>query len=566
MILVLFTFVGCNNETANTGEEDSSETENENSGESGDAFKFGMSIKDPSALLSMFLGGDAGIDIKDVYIDMTANESADLVYALGAKLFGEAHNVKLFAGKDIILSAPTLLDKNYGISYEALMSMYYDMMNRVTAGSGASLNIQELAEPSIRLVEKYSEMLLTELKTNAGLTVHRPAGAKYVQISGKMTTDDLATIIVNIVEELCKDDDFFTILKATSGTTKAEFLAGKPPKAELLSGLKQELKPLGFEADVNLTVDDEMGITKADIKASFLIREKAQFELKFDIAAKYFELYLKPAEDSEIRFKFDNGNVLGEFNMTNNYESVQPGFYEEQRRESMNGKLELKDNKLAFDYETKEEYYYKSLSNSYDNTTRESMTIDLDASWSEDGIKFSFEQKSLDYDSDYGKEEESAISAEGELKITDNAITLTFEYADVSIEAKIKIDGEEVKGTLMMNGQKMGEIIMEKKVSGSKTTITIKSIDVGGAKIDLADAGISFYINTAAKMPTAPEYTSIENFTEEDFEAIAEKFMTDNADLIEKLSELFGGMGMIGGAQAEARPLEMTPSGSVAIG
>lgn len=554
MIFVLFALAGCNNETASTGEEDESETEKENEGEeTGDAFKFGMSIKDPSALLAMILGGEANIDIKNVYIDVTTNESAELVYALGAKLFGKSHNVKLFAGEDIVLSAPTLLDKNYGISYEALMALYTDMIGNASAGS-ASVNmkdLQALEEPAARLVEKYSEMLLTELRTNAGLTIHRPSGAKYVQISGKMNTDNLATIIVNVIEELCKDEDFFTILKATSGTTKAEFLAGKPPKAELLSGLKQELKPLEFEADVNLTVDDEKGVTKADIKASFLIREKAQLELKFDVGAKYFELYVKPAKDSEMRIKYDNGNVLGEFNMTNNYESIQPGFYEEQRNESINGKLEIKDNKLTFDYETKDEYYYKSLSYSYANTTRESSKIDLDASWSDNGIEFSFTKKDSEYDSSYGKEEEKIISAEGEFKVSDTGMVMSFEYDDtntqpISMEMKIAINGEEVKGTLTMNGQKMGEVIMEKKVSGSKTTITIKSIDMGGAKIDVADAGISFYVNTAAAMPKVPEYTSVENFDADDFEAIAEKFMVDNAELIEKLSGLFGAFG--GGA------------------
>lgn len=550
MILVLFTLAGCNNETASTSEDDESETEKEVSEESGDAVKLGMSIKDPSALLSMLMGGEADVDIKDIYVDMTANESSELVYALGAKLFGKSHSVKLFAGKDIILSAPTLLDKSYGISSEAFLAMFSDMMNKVTApgaNSPANVNVQELAEPALRMAEKYSEMLLTELRTNAGLTVHRPAGAKYVQISGKMTTDNLATVFVNFIEELCKDEDFFTILKAVNGMTKEQFLQGKPPKAELLSGLKQELKPLAFEADVNLTVDDEQGITKADIKAGFMIREKAEFELKFDIGAKYFELYLKPAEDSEIRFKFDNGNVLGEFDMTNNYESVQPGFYEEQRRESMNGKLELKDNKLAFDYETKEEYYYKSLSNSFDNTTRESEKIDLEATWSDSGVKFSFTKKDSEYDSSYGKEEENILSAKGEFKISDTGMVMSFEYDDestqpISIEMRISI-GDEIKGTITTNGQKMGEVILEKKVSGSKTTITLKSIDMGGAKLDLADAGISFYINTAAAMPKAPEYTSIENFTEEDFEAIGEKFMKDNAELIEKLSGMFGGMG-----------------------
>jgi len=550
MILVLFTLAGCNNETASTSEDDESETEKEVSEESGDAVKLGMSIKDPSALLSMLMGGEADLDIKDIYVDMTANESSELVYALGAKLFGKSHSVKLFAGKDIILSAPTLLDKSYGISYEAFLAMFSDMMNKVTApgANSGSVNVQELAEPALRMVEKYSEMLLTELRTNAGLTVHRPAGAKYVQISGKMTTDNLATILVNFIEELCKDEDFFTILKAVRGMTKEQFLQGKPSKDALLSGLKQELKPLAFEADVNLTVDDEQGITKADIKAGFMIREKAELELKFDLGAKSFDFYFKPAEDSVIRFKFDNGDLNAEFSMTNKTEMVHPGFYDESRSESKYASIIIKDKKLTFAFEDKEETNFKShATNGGSNTTRESMRIDAEATWSDSGVKFSFTKKDSEYDSSYGKEEENILSAKGEFKISDTGMVMSFEYDDestqpISMEMRISI-GDEIKGTITANGQKMGEVILEKKVSGSKTTITLKSIDMGGAKLDLADAGISFYINTAAAMPKAPEYTSIENFTEEDFEAIGEKFMKDNAELIEKLSGMFGGMG-----------------------
>ena len=126
------------------------------------------------------------------------------------------------------------------------------------------------------------------------------------------------------------------------------------------------------------------------------------------------------------------------------------------------------------------------------------------------------------------------------LTFSDTEINLKIVAAESEIVLNVKTEGENVTGTLTMDGQEMGKVTFIKKVEGTKTTLTLGTLTMDAVTIDFTSAGISFFMDTDADLPTAPEsYTDITTLTEDELNGILDKFMTDNAELIEWLGNLF---------------------------
>lgn len=475
-LAMLFCLAACNNvEIKNNEEEDKDEVLTLPS------VKVGMAIKDPGALLALFQGSNPGLDIKDLYLEMGTDDKAGLL-SLGATLDSKNYNVNLFLGEALVLSAPELLDKNYGASMTDLLSWYESMMSQLFApsagavGSNSALGIMEQidTEKAGKLLDKYYELLISELKAANGISTSTEDGKTV--LTGTLNGDAFATICVNIIETLFSDDDFFSLLADASGMSasevKQQLTADKPSKDELLEQAKDAFSQSNLALTVNkIALDSDNLPVAVDLKLSVISGgESGTIAFAYDLEA----LTLSFSVDApSTKASLTIGN--GKFDMRSNSDGESNCVHFETSDSSFSGYVEQNGTKVA------------EVSLSYTDT-------------------------------------------ELNFKMSSNG-------SEIGINAKISDTTAE--GTMTMDGAEMAKVLFDRKVEGSLETLTLKSITAQGQSVDFSEAGISFYTDSDYDMPEAPEYTDITTLDEDDLEAIGQAFLEDNADLL----ELFSGMG-----------------------
>lgn len=460
--------------------------------------KVGMSVADLDALLQPLLNGDAGTDVEDLYIEMGASDTSVLL-ALGAKLLGENIDANLFIGEDIVLSAPALLDKNYGISMENLMALAENMVG--SAGAAAPAIDPEVI---IELVGKYCGLLIDGIKNAEGITATEEDGG--VVITGTLDSDAIAVIVIDIFEAACADDDFFELMGIMQGVDpdefKQAFLQSKPSKDELLTQMKAMLAayevevqienlclaaniPVIADLTVSLNQDVEGGNRPAVIDVAYdLINMTCDFSF-LDEGTEIFGLVMG---DGEMEMVVNMGDV----NMEAKISVTDTG---------MTGYVKQNGVELAsFSFAITENGFRASMT-----SNGETMSV--------------------------------------ELAVTDSSITLSLNMRGSVMEIKAEVTENTAEGTLTMDGQEMGKIVFVKKVEGSKISYTLTTLSVQGTEIDFSEGGLSFYIDTNAEISAAPDYIDITTLDNDELQAVLDKFMTDNADLVEMISGLFGSMG-----------------------
>lgn len=436
----------------------------------------GLSVADVNALVNILAGGESGMDlsgIKNVYIQTGASQTSGF-FGLGANLNNKQYDVNLFMkdlGEAYILSAPALVDKNYGFTMEGLMAMMEEMTGAAGAPVGAMGGIDP--ELAVKVLGRYYEMLLSEIKKANGITVDGTT------INGELNAAAAATIVSNLINAVKNDDEVIGMLASTSGLTvdefKAEVLEGLPAQADLeylfsayelkiqFTNLKFDEKNVPRSGKIYASVNQEVETEEVRL---------AEISVDFDFAAGKFNAFVKDEGKEMIGLDVADGKLSARFDM-----------------DGATGKLEMEVTESA-----------------------------VKAFMEMDGQKV-FELN---------------------LTFSDTEINLKIVAAESEIVLNVKTEGENVTGTLTMDGQEMGKVTFIKKVEGTKTTLTLGTLTMDAVTIDFAAAGISFFMDTDAELPTAPEsYTDITTLTEDELNGILDKFMTDNAELIEWLSELF---------------------------
>ena len=572
MLMVMFCLAGCGEEPAaedDGDDEGSSEGSGNNGGNGGngglgslgDIFNlendiaFGIEVKDTEALLAL-MGADA-IDIDSLKLDLYAGKGGEKVVALAAKLFEENHDIKIFGGDNSVAISSTLLDKAYGVSdLSAFMSKLSSQLvpDGSVAGTVASINVEKLT----KFAEKYYNFIINELKNNAGLTV-RDEGSVTV-ISGKLTTDAIATVVTNTLYELKDDSDFYSLF----GISKEDFTSGMPSKADMLAQLKSILSEMPISITINsLKVDSKNTLKAFDIKVenseAMMGIPAMNASVSYDVDAKTGKLELTWGEEyikasiapqkinvdadftiidenyygtstTAVKIKL-NGNADG---VTLDASVTQKGEYpswDEVENSQMTCRAELDKSHLKFAFETKEEHTYDG------ETVKSSDKVDINATFSESGADASIKYTTAYSDTEYNDSYSETVEITAKLTITDNSIKLELSGEGESIVAEIKDSGSEIVGSVSMNGTEMGNIKLGKKVEGTKTTYTLKSFTANGVTTDFSDIGISVYFDTNATLPTLSGYTVIDDMTTDELQAIVNGIITRNETLFEKLED-----------------------------
>ncbi len=588
MLMVMFCFIGCGEDTTANDDPEYSKAEEKNPGSStaaGENIAVGFEIKDINSLLALFGVTDESLDIENIKLDLTANKNGNFVYALGAKLFGEEENLKLFGGENLVI-ASTLLDKAYGIDdvtafASKLIELVYDYdvdlnkpatryegdSNQATTATGQSLLLKLLTSPKFKtFAEKYYNKLIVELKTNGGLSVSEANGI--TTLSGKLSTDAMATIIVNIVEELCADADFYEI----TGIDKSDFLEGKPEKSVLLSQFKQGLSEFGIDVTVTkLAIDAENAIKSFDVTVkttepigNYTIKIALDVDTKTfsidlsDGQGNYIKASLSPDKitadiNSDITDTEGDGSVFttttkGKLNIDENGVFVDFDFTDINDYSYWDGikeycktvctlDCELTASKLTFKYEMQDD---RKVTGDENYSVSDGEIIELNATYSDKGGEAAFKVSEISTDTRYPEYDYSDVEEwNAKLTIGDTETKLEITAEEQTMVITLTDSESTLTGTLDVDGEELGNIKLGKKTEGSKTTYTLNSISAEGETVDFSGVGISFYIDTNAKMESAPSYTSIDNMTAEELSEILEGIENNNRDLFEKLDNLF---------------------------
>lgn len=451
-------------------------------------FSVGVSIADVDALVALLRGQDPGLDIENVYFEIGASGDRGLI-SLGAKLLGEQHDAKLFLSKnDVVLSAPTLLDQNYGTTMENLMAMMGSMggsflpMNRYAGSATSVAGILTSLNPEVlaNLLGKYYNMLISELKKSGDVEVTSEGGKSV--INGTLSADAMATIFVELLEELCKDDEFFELVGPLTGTTaeefKENFLSEKPDKDTLLAMFKEAWN----QYQVSLKIKD-------------------------------------------LKLTADNIPVAGDLYLSANMNTQ--------------GSDRLLSASLAFDIDKG----FLNLSVVYMDTEMIGLDIGdgkLDARVNIEGTNAHLTMEATDNSLKGSLEVNGEKVIELEMTVSDTELNARLVAQGTEFVLNVQITESEITGTLTVDGTQMGKATFEKKVKGSKTTLTLKTLELPNVSMDFSEVGLCFYIDTNPSIPAAPTYTDVSTLSQEELQDILQRFMTDNADLVEWISSLGG--------------------------
>lgn len=468
--------------------------------------KVGMSVADLDALLQPLLNGDAGTDVEDLYIEMGASDT-NVLLALGAKMLGENIDANLFIGDGLVFSAPALLDKNYGVKAEDMADFVEGFMHGFMEGvTGTVMPTMPSIDPqaAMDLVTKYYTMLIDGIKNAEGITATEEDGG--VVITGTLDSDAIAVIVIDILEAVCADDDFFELMGTMQGVDpdefKQAFLQNKPSKEDLLTQMKAMLAayevevqienlclatniPVIADLTVSLNQDVEGGNRPAVIDVAY---DLINMTCDFSFLDEGTEIFALTMGDGVMEMVVNMGDVNMEAKISVT-DTGMTGYVKQ------NG-VEL----VSFSFAITENGFRASVT-----SNGETMSV--------------------------------------ELAVTDSSITLSLNMRGSVMEIKAEVTENTAEGTLTMDGQEMGKIVFVKKVEGSKISYTLTTLSVQGTEIDFSEGGLSFYIDTNAEISAAPDYIDITTLDNDELQAVLEKFATDNADLVEMISGLFGSMG-----------------------
>ena len=475
-LAVIFCLAACSssNQPETTGKPDSDDPQNPLDVLSN--VSMGMSIADVDALISLLGRGDPGLDIENAYFEIGTSDTGALV-SLGAKLLDEQHDAKLFLGDAIVLSAPSLLDQNYGLTVNELMAMLGNsavLPKWITAAS-AGLNPEVL----VNMLSKYYNMLVSELKKSGDVEVTSEGGLSV--INGTLSSDTIAVIYVELIEELCKDDDFFALMALIEGTTadefKESFLSDKPDKDTLLTQAKHQFGQFQISVKIkNLKLTAENIPVAGDLCVSLNQdtqggNRPADISLVFDTEKGTLNVSCKDEGTERIGLDIGNGKL--------------------------DARIDIDD-------------------------TNAHLTIEV----TDTAVKGSLEMN-------------GEKVGELEMTVSETELNVKLIANGSEIILNIKTTDSAVTGTLTVDGEEMGKVAFDKKVEGSKTTLTLKTLEISNASFDFSEVGLCFYIDTNASIPAAPTYTDVSKMSEDELQAVLEKFVTDNEDLVTWISGLF---------------------------
>jgi len=477
LLMIFGVLAGC-------GSDDKKDDKNNGNttGGKSDGVLMGISIGNPGELVKLFTGTNPIEDIKDIYLEMAANENSEIICALGAKLFGDKYALKLFSGENVVISAPGLTNKNYGFTMEELMAL---MMGE-TAGPGVDSSVGSAATMAptmmmdlLPVLAEYADDLLEELKTNAGLTVTENGGK--TNIKGTITSDALAVVFTNLFLELCADDDFMAIMSGISGMTIEDMRKDLPEKDAMIAEFKSIFAAAQFSADVDLTLDNANDELKALDVAINLAADGIKFEVAFDVEKETFSFAASQGNKQLASITYADGK--------------------------MDLIMEMDGSKIEMAFSASE----TNISGSVKVNGAEQVRLNVDIK--DDGFDFLLSYK-------------------------ENRNTQEFRLT-------AKESGSDVTLTLYINAVETAKISFTKKVSGTKTTFTLKTVAAGGASMDLSAAKISFYIDTDYTLEKAPAFESLAGKSEAELQQILQQIAMDNQKLIEKLVALFSSSPMM---------------------
>jgi len=545
LVMVLGVFAGCspakkdNEGTTNPSEGVNGEgSTGEGGGNAVGAYKFGLNIANPIKLISLFVGSEPTgevPDIENVYFEaLTDIDAQKSLATFGANLFDKDYALNVFGNANsVVISAPALHGTNYGMSYEELMTLYSGLllgmggmiapdmapdMDTAVSGSGM-VNITTLlpllaenSETLGKMVDKYVELLITEIKANAQVT--EAADGSNTKTTYTLNADSLGMITANVLDAFFTDTEAVALLKKL-GVDTDEIVSTKPSKAELQETYKQMFVQLGSPVlTVALTTDAAKALVAID--ADLVVNQAAILTLDYDKATGTFSAVLDddPSNNNKttITGKVENGTTA--------IEIIDIASFGDGITYTDTTNISFGETGFSF----------KTVSSSTDGMTT---TLDISLTIAETSVDFRA------YQSSKNPEEYAAYDFESEIKAS-----LT--WSDTGFTIKLNIEGTEtvvtvsdkdgkVEGKLTMDGEEMGNILFDKSVDGSKTTYTLKSLTYGDVSIDFSDVGLSFYYETGISVPDAPtNYTNLAELDEDALQGILTEIMEDNEELISK--------------------------------
>ena len=598
MLFVLFSFAGCNPAPAETDEEDNEDEIEEIAGNFVDGSLIGFSISDPATLIKMFTGDDSEIDIKDIYVQAGADaEGKYSVFTLGAKLFGETYKADMFLGENIVIDAPKILDKAYGIGAAELVALLENLYKTsipvqstssatvarpmstgaIVMNNGGSFStdydtpaaapdsavgspawITMLLSPDninlvVSLIENHYGTFVDSLAASGGLT--KSETDTTVNYKGSLDENNISVIIADAFERLLADDDFFALLSQLGAPSKDELLKDKPSRNDMIAAIKNKLEPFNINVGFDMTFDKETLLPLAS-GTNFSMNPGSPMTgtIRFDLESAMIDISVKLDDKNYVDIELENGNMKYDVSFfMASVEDTPDITY--QFSTGMKMYYELSDKGVLMHYSMTSDHDQKAPSFSYSYNSEKSMDFSLTKT--DTGLSLYANMTAKAEDSD-GNNQKVETIYKGSLDILDNGLKITFEADGVKMEAALTIGESDITGYVTVNDQKMGELIFAKTVEGTKTTVSLTGFEMQGVKMDFSNIGIKLYFDTNGKVAELPEYTSIAEFTAEDYQKLAESIKTKNAALIESLSGLV--LPGIGASKKDEPTPEMMPT------
>ncbi len=544
LVLVLGAFAGCSpaEKDVSSNPSESGEGSGNEGGESGfeaieiPSYRMGILLENPIKLISLFMGSEPtgeAPDIKNIALDLMADmENSKAAMSLGADMFGQNYGLNLFANdKNLVVNAPGLYDKAYGMTMEELMTLYTELMNQMASGMDDSMMAPEEGatgavgmtsifsllsdnkEALTTMFEKYSELIVTEF--NANVKTEEVTEGSNVVTTYTLDSDAIAAIAASMVYTFVNDAETQALLEALGVDTSMDY-DENTSKEDLLAEAKEAYADMGVKVVAKVTTD----VSKEDVLAvdlDFLIDDAPFATFDYDAATGTFTAVIdENATDTDkitITGKIENG--------TTTVKIVEIISYGDGNGYTNTTTITFGD--TGFSLTSKEES-----SDGYTDTLELSLTI------AETSASFRV------YQSSKNPEEWAEYDYESEFNAS-----LT--WSDTGFTVKLNVDGTEtvltvtdkdgkLEGKLTIAGEEMGTITFDSKVEGKKHTYTLKSLTYGEVSIDFSDVGLSFIFETDVTVPDAPaSYESLADMDEAALQTLLQDIMTKNQDLLSQL-------------------------------
>lgn len=494
-------------------------------------FAAGFGIADPTALMKLFLGPNTeSIDIKDLEV-MGATDGTVGFGSFSGNLFGKKYAINAFVDQAaIIWNAPGLTDKAIGITFDDLMALLESIMNDAMGGEMDNEMVGGDFVTSLDEEDFMGGDTMAEKPAQGGMAT---APAAILAMIATLDVDAVVELLDKYYDALLTELQTNTGLTVEDNGTALRF-NGTIDADDMAAVFGSLLHDLMSDDEFWAVAEPLLGVTKEQATAGMpdkdtLIAEIAQdLTSGMDMSIRVTDLIVQDGTPlvGKIRFNFTNTEFVCEAEISFTEDTfglsieVTAGDVQLAQVVLNKTKLSVKFNDGQNQHElviqstsTGAELFYTDGTDHYQGELKVT----------DNGISLSFKQN-----------EQTLVAFS--LVIGDDKLTITLNMGGQEMVAVLEDTGSKLVGTLTVAGTELGKVVFGKKVSGSRYTVTFESLTVQGQKLDFADAGIYFFIDKNPNIPNAPtQYESVADWTQEDLQNFVMQIMQNNPTLFEKL-------------------------------